>query len=457
MTRTEERLRDALLTAASRVQDDALRPLAAPGRRIPESAPRAASRRRTWLPPLAAAASVALIAIAVVAVAGYLQHRNNAPAPTSPAAGPPRYYATLEGNNRTNLEEVIVRATATGAVVTRVPDPVSPLPRGTGTAAPPSSTATPNPNASLMQPLDIATTDDRTFYVVYGIQTVTGYGDLVIESFRLSNAGQPSPLIQVNGGQLSGQGTTRAGGSWVNPRIGGFAVSPDNGKIALALKASSSSTTSDEILVIDTRTGSHAVWRGGLDRPNAAFAILGLSWTSDGRSLAFLAQWCSPPQRAFSNTGSDVCGGATRSAQVRELDTTSAGGSLSSARLLLAQSARYPYIARALISPDGTSLTAILLSGPVPPGTGLGPNAPERLSVVRISVGTGTVTATFFQGVDPVSVWSTLTADSSGRYLMLTHTDVSLRPGDTRYAVGWIDAGHFRQLPLNPDGQPVAW
>jgi hypothetical protein len=243
----------------------------------------------------------------------------------------------------------------------------------------------------------------------------------------------------------------------VNPRIGGFAVSPDNGKIALALKASSSSTTSDEILVIDTRTGAHAVWRGGLDRPNAAFAILGLSWTSDGRSLAFLAQWCSPPQRAFSNTRSDVCGGATRSAQVRELDTTSAGGSLSSARLLLAQSARYPYIARALISPDGTSLTAILLSGPVPPGTGLGPNAPERLSVVRISVGTGTVTATFFQGVDPVSVWSTLTADSSGRYLMLTHTDVSLRSDDTRYAVGWIDAGHFRQLPLNPDGQPVAW
>jgi hypothetical protein len=39
---------------------------------------------------------------------------------------------------------------------------------------------------------------------------------------------------------------------------------------------------------------------------------------------------------------------------------------------------------------------------------------------------------------------------------MLTHTDPSFRPSDTRYAVGWIDAGHFRQLPLNPDGQPVA-
>jgi hypothetical protein len=308
-----------------------------------------------------------------------------------------------------------------------------------------------------MQPLDIATADDRTFYVVYAVQTTMGYGDLVIESFRLSAAGQPGPLVQVNGGRLSGQGTTRTGGLVVDPRIGGFAVTPDNGKIALALKASPSSATSDGILVIDTRTGAHAVWHGGLDRPGAAFAVLGLSWTSDGRSLTFLAQWCSRPQRGLSSTHSDVCGGTARSAQVRELDTTSAGGSLSSARLLLAQSARYPYIARALISPDGTSLTAILLSGPVPPGKGLGPSAPERLSVVRISVATGTVTATLFQGADPVSAWSTLTADSSGRYLMLTHTDVSLRPGDTRYAAGWIDAGRFRQLPLNPDGQPVAW
>jgi hypothetical protein len=457
MTRTEERLRDALLASASRVRDDALRPLAAPERRIPGHARRAASRRRTWLSPLAAAASVALIIIAVVVIVGYLQHRNNAPGPASPTVGPPGYYATLEGNSHTDLEEVVVRATATGAMVARVPDPVAPLPPGTGTAAPPSSTATPNPNANLMQPLDIATSDDRTFYVLYGIQTVMGYGDLVIDSFHLSSAGQPSSLVQVNGGRLSGQGTVRTGSLVVDPRIGGFAVSPDNGRIALALKASSSSTTADEILVVDARTGAHAAWRGGLDRPNATLAIMGLSWTSHGRSLAFLAQWCSPSHHDFSNIHSDVCIGPARFAQVRELDTTSPGGSLSSARVLLAQSARYPYIARALISPDGTSLTAILLSGPVPPDKGLGPNAPERLSVVRISVATGTVTGTLFQGVDPVSVWSTLTADSSGRYLMLTHTDVSLGPGDTRYAVGWINAGHFRQLPLNPDGQPVSW
>jgi len=447
MTGTEERLRDALYASASRVRDDELRPLAAPERRGSGRARRPVPGRRPWLPPLAAAASVALIATTVVVAGAYL-HRHHTGGP-GPAAGPPRYYATLAGNDNIDLQEVAVHATATSAVIASVPDPVSPLPPRTGTAAPPSNTATPRPHASLMPPLAVATGDDRTFYVVYAVQTEVGYRDLVIKSFHLSGAGQPSQLAQVKGGQLPGQGTGGTGLSAVGPRIGGFAVSPDNGKIALALKASSSSTASDEILVIDTRTGAHAVWRGGLDRANAGFAILGLSWTADGRSLAFLAQWCSPPRSAVSNIQTDLCGGTTRSAQVRELDTTSAGGSLSRARLLLAQSARYPYIARAVISPDGTSLTAILLSGPLPPDQGLGPYAPERLSVVRISVATGAVTGTLFQGVDPMSAYSALTVDSTGGYVMLTHADVYLRPGDTRYAAGWLDAGHFRRLPLN--------
>jgi hypothetical protein len=457
MTKTEERLRDYLGAVADSVRPDNTRPLAAAGRPASGDALRPASRRRTWLPPLAAAASVALIAAGVVAAGGYLHHRDNPPGPAGPAAGPPRYYATLEGNNQTDLDEVVIRATGTGAAVARIQDPVSPIPPGTGTAAPPSSTATPNPYASLMQPLDITTTDDRTFYAVYATQTATGYGDLLIESFHLSDAGQASPLARVNGGQLSGHGTTRyTGGSGVTPLVGGFAVSPDNGKIALALKASPADAAAEEILVTDTRTGAHTVWRGGLDRAGAAFAILGLSWTADSRSLAFLAQWCSPRQRADGNIHSQSCGG-TRSAQVRELDTALPGGSLSIARLLLAQSPRYPYIGRAAISPDGTSLTALLLSGPVPPNKGFGPGAPERFSIVRISVATGLVTAALFHGVDPVSMYSTLTVESTGRYVMLAHTDVVLRPADTPYAAGWIDAGHFRQLPPNAGEQGVAW
>jgi hypothetical protein len=89
---------------------------------------------------------------------------------------------------------------------------------------------------------------------------------------------------------------------------------------------------------------------------------------------------------------------------------------------------------------------------------GFGP-APERFSIVRISLATGAVTGTLFQGVDPASTYSTLTADGTGRYVVYTHSDVFLLPGDTPYASGWIDAGHFRSFPLNADGQrvPVAW
>ena len=109
---------------------------------------------------------------------------------------------------------------------------------------------------------------------------------------------------------------------------------------------------------------------------------------------------------------SEVCAG-TRDAQVRELDTTSPGSSLGSTRVLLAQSARYPYIERAAISPDGASLTALLLSGPVPPDNkGFGPGAPERF-IVRISVATGGVTATLLRGTDSVSEYLTLTSTAA--------------------------------------------
>lgn len=455
MTKTEDRLRDYLGAVADSVRGDNTRPLADP-RPALAGAQRRAPRRPGWLAPLTAAASVAVIAAGAVAAGGYLHHGGNSAGPAGTAAGPPRFYAAVEADNRNDLNQIVVHTTASGAVVSRVQDPVSPVPAGTGSAAPPSNIATPNPDAHLMTPLNIATSDDRTFYVLYAVQTVTGYGDLVIESFHISGTGQAGPLIQVNGGELAGHGTTRYTGGWdVTPLSGGFAVSPDNSKIALVLRATPAATAADEILVVDTQTGTQTAWRGGLDRAGAAFAMLGLSWTADSRSLAFLAQWCSPAQRASNNVHSEVCAG-TRDAQVRELDTTSPGSSLGSTRVLLAQSARYSYIERAAISPDGASLTALLLSGPVPPDNkGFGPGAPERFAIVRISVATGGVTATLLRGTDSVSEYLTLTVD--GSYALLAHADVLLQSGETPYAAGWVDAGHFRRLPPDTGSEAVAW
>jgi hypothetical protein len=79
MTRTEERLQDALHAAASRVNDDRLRPLPAlqpgPARRPGPARNRGRLRRagRSWAGPAAAAASVVLVVGVVMAVTGGLR------------------------------------------------------------------------------------------------------------------------------------------------------------------------------------------------------------------------------------------------------------------------------------------------------------------------------------------------------------------------------------------------
>ncbi len=62
MTRTEERLADALGAAASRLREETLRPLSIP--------PRRGRRSARWLAPIAATASVLLVIGVVVSLAG---------------------------------------------------------------------------------------------------------------------------------------------------------------------------------------------------------------------------------------------------------------------------------------------------------------------------------------------------------------------------------------------------
>jgi hypothetical protein len=307
---------------------------------------------------------------------------------------------------------------------------------------------TPNPDSGQMVAVDLATADDVTFYVVYDIrpQHANSPGGTVIESFQISSEGQPGPLSQVKGGMLTGhEGFAET-----------IAVAPGNDEIALTLPATSSLTDQhQEILVIDTRTGTHRVWRGGLDRTGATVIIDSLSWTRGGRGLAYVTQWCYPPDGVVYLTTGPVCTPGsvqpTRSfRQVREIDTTAAGGLLSSSRILLAQSPRYPYLMQALLSPDGTSLTAIALSGPKTAGDGRHSlTGPHDLSIVRISVSSGAETAVLYSARDRAAVWSTLTADASGRFLILGN-DFSASP------MGWIDAGRLRQLN-GQAGAPAAW
>jgi hypothetical protein len=453
MTRTEERLRDALRASASRIRDEELRSLVAPEvpglRDVPEPDRLRAARRRGWVVPLAVAASVALIVGAAVGVGNYLRHHGASAPPAIPSGGLPKYYATIEGTGPV-LPRVTIRATRTGAVVATVADPLGP---GQTPEPAPSNTVTPvntpNPYSGQMEAVDLATADDVTFYVLYQIrpQHTNSPSGTIIESFQIDSAGRPGLLSQVKGGVLAGQEGS-------NETI---AVAPGGGEIAVTLPATSSLTDQhQEILVIDTRTGAHRVWRGGLDRTGAMVTINSLSWSRDGRGLAYVAQWCYPSDGGWVNlpTGPICTPGnvrPTRSVrQVREIDTTAAGGLLSSSRILLAQSSRYPNLTQALLSPDGTSLTAIVLSGPETPGDGrYSVPGPHDLSIVTISVSSGAETAVLYRTHGGTAFWSTLTADASGRFLVL---------GNSFYGgpMGWIDAGRLRELK-GQAGTPVAW
>ena len=127
MTRTEERLADALHASVDRVRDDRLHPLP-----VLEPAAEPLARRpwaawRPWLVPVAAAASVALIiGLAVDVTRGPQQIKPGSPGGSgATAAAFPTYFvetAYLGGN----VNIVQVRSTSTGSVVASARTPKVP-------------------------------------------------------------------------------------------------------------------------------------------------------------------------------------------------------------------------------------------------------------------------------------------------------------------------------------------
>jgi WD40 repeat protein len=441
MTRTEERLTDALRASAGRVQDGKLRPL-------PADPAHPEGRHKAWLVPAAAAASVVLVIGLVVTVTGGLRPaRSPGPATASGQAVPPGrppYVAAFPGlagfSGPVDSPYVVVRSALTGAVTARVATPEAPA------------------HLYLFDNLLAAAPDGRTFYVEFGTEPSTGSSQLPstrgsqirIYTFSITSSGSATPMTPVKGGTFVSQFTIAPGGS--------LAVSPDGSE--LALTAASNGRTSlgnlpDQILVINLRTGARSTWQGGLDRPGLIMSIADVSWAVGGRSLVFLAQWCS--------SSADVCVGIAgppdfRDAQVRSLSVASGGGALDQGPVLLRSSARYPVIVQAFAGPDGGDLTALVMSGRV--GTQTPPV--RRLTVVRISAATGSVLGTDYRtgyhssaGVSysgglPALAW--ISPDPSGRYLLFSYAT-----GGDIY-VGWLGQGQFHLLtpPRSPSGIP-AW
>ena len=304
MNTVEDRLRAALRETAGEVTPQSVPALHLDRQRGRRGLAGRAARRRwvAWLTPLAAAASVTAVIAASLAIPAVFHggHRA-ASAPAGPFAGVPPSYLVLTAK-KPNLKPSIaqplfaqVRATATGAVLASV---TPPKPYGTFSAA--------------------AAGDGRTFVLAankWKVVRVNGgtFAEATSTRFFLLRLGAgghvrqlaPLPIPAVPRGAM----------------ISGFALTQDGSKLAVALRGGVNGGPGPQIQVFSLATGAKRVWTwpgGGPITNNAGGNGQVLSWTADGRTLAF-QQW----------VGTSI--------DVRLLDATTPGGSLRSASRLAVQ------------------------------------------------------------------------------------------------------------------------
>ena len=125
------------------------------------------------------------------------------------------------------------------------------------------------------------------------------------------------------------------------------------------------------------------------------------------------------------------CAEGRLDAEVRELRVTAAGGRLSASRILLHETARYPNIVQARLTPDGKALIMVLLGSPY---LGQFPPVPQDLRVIQVPL-TGGRQRLLYHGVTGPQAVVSLGSDASGRHLLLTWR-----------LTGWIDDGRLRLL-----------
>jgi len=417
---TDWNLRDLLDAAAGE-----------PPRRVTAEAVRRRAVRRRAARAGAVSLAVVLAAGLGAALSAGAIHAGRPPTgSTRQHAGPPRYYVTQIWDAKAGKFVLAVRATATGRVTAVIGNPLPDANCGGGNVG-------------------FAAADNQTFFMTcvteHSTQATRGPGPGTIDSietliyrFQVTSSGRITGSSLVRGGVLKGV--------WA----GHIAAAPDGSQVAVEVLRPEPSgklytnAVPEGIFVINTRTGSRALWHTGPYVPGAIQYAddPDLSFTSGGRELVVLEARCHRGRYlAFCNGNADM--------QVRAYGPLSAGGSLEGGHVLLQQSALRPRgtsLSDAFISPDGSAVTAVLTTCP--------PHGTCTLSVARISVATGRVlrvlyqvrTGTRFEGVFE----RFFSSDPSGRYLILDAGAGSARVN------GWID--HRRLVPLAPaDGNAAGY
>jgi len=274
------------------------------------------------------------------------------------------------------------------------------------------------------EPSALASAGDRLFVGTFNKvrQRRTG-----LFMFGLTKAGRIIDFRAVRGGDLPGL---------VNIAL---AVSPDMKHVAVAGTPAPSSPLDwalkpAKIFVVDLRTGARTLIQGGLTRPHRQFSIPSVTWSPNGESLIYVAQWCLPDLAGFgSNVVCENRNGNNYGqpvSQVRQIPEATRSTRLSDGQVLLHGTARYPRILQVLmVRPD--RLTVLVRRGLHPyvvqfsvPG-----GRPVKVLYDKAARLVGILKSTGFS-------YASLTADGSGRYLLLQADIMG----------GWVHLGRFHYL-----------
>jgi hypothetical protein len=444
MNTVEDRLRAALRETAGEVTPQSVPPLRlhrAQSRRGGMAGPAGRRRWAAWLTPLAAAASVIAVVAASLAISTVFHggHRT-ARGPAGPFAGVPPYYVAL-AVKKPHLRPSIaqrqfaqIRATATGAVLAVV---TPPKPYGTFSAA--------------------AAGDGRTFVLAANRWKVSRWnGGSFAEAsatrfflLRLGAGGRPGQLTPLPIPAVPTRAT-----------ISGFALTRDGSKLAVALRGGQGGGPGPEIQVFSLATGAKRAWTwpgGGPITNNAGGNGEVLSWTADGRTLAF-QQW----------VGNSI--------DVRLLDATTPGGSLRSASRLAVQwkddAESFHFVHgrassiidgfSAIITGDGTKIVAATASETKHPLN-------SELAFTEFSTSTGKVARVLgrwpIPGLYPGQIQDVLWTNSSGSTLIViahvpgppTKDPHSSNSAGYQIEFGVQRANQFIPLPGAPRQGPGPW
>jgi hypothetical protein len=400
-----------------------------PHRVTVEAVRRRAIRRWAAQAGAASLAVVVAVGLGVAASAGVVHIGKSAASGAGEHGGPPRYYISQYDDMKARTLVLAVRARVSGRVTAVLRDPLP----GSGSSCGQGNTA------------GLAAADDQTFFMTCSIwrqdQGPASGPGLPGRPGKITSIESRIYRFQVTGaGQVSGYSLVK--GSTLNGWVDSIAATPDGSEIAAeVLKPSPSgqmatNEVSEGIFVINTSTGSRALWRTGPYVPGTlqyAYAA-DMSFTSDGHDLVVLEPRCHRGRYlVYCNGHADM--------QVRAYSPAAGGGSLEDGQVLLQDSALKPHrtsLSDAFISPDGSAVTAVLTHCP--------PHGACTLTVARIPVGTGQQPRVLYQvhsGTRSQGIFERFfSSDPSGRYLIL-----DAGAGNARVN-GWID--HGRLVPLAP-------